>query len=161
MDNSVNISIDIHGVIDDNPDSFRSLASCILATAENSVTIISGALPDTLLQRLQYYGMPHTRWVSVTQYLINRGYAWEYDEHRRPSFDPIVWEKAKGNIVRQINSIGPTLDAHIDDMAKYGEHFPDETLFILYERKPITYEILLERLASRSSQNNRLISQTV
>lgn len=144
----MNISLDIHGVIDRDPETFRAIARKVIEEG-GEVTVISGALPDTLLQRLVNHDIPHTRWVSVTQFLINRGYLWEYDQHHRPSFDLSVWNSAKGKIVRNLNQRGAAIAIHVDDSAIYGRAFPAETLFLHYTGD-ISYEVLFERLASRA-----------
>lgn len=155
----MNLSLDLHGVIDRDPDTFRSIAMKVLEDG-GEVTIISGSLPDTLLAHLVQYHIPHTRWISTTQFLINRGYPWEYDVHHRPSFDITVWNAAKGSVIRQLNKRGGAIDIHVDDSAVYGEAFPAETLFYHYTGD-ISYEILLKRLASRALQDSRAVSQTV
>lgn len=150
----MNLSLDIHGVIDHDPEAFRQLAHRVRDEG-GEVTIISGSLPDTLLMHLMQYNIPHNRWISVTQYLLNRGYPWEYDKHHRPSFNIDVWNSGKGNIIRELNKRGGAIDIHIDDTAIYGESFPEETLFYHYTRN-ISYEILFERLASRPSKHNKV-----
>lgn len=151
----MNLSLDIHGVIDRDPDTFRIIATKVLEEG-GEVTIISGSLPDTLLTHLVQYDIPHTRWVSTTQFLINRGYSWEYDVHHRPSFDIAVWNAAKGKVIRQLNARGGAIDIHVDDFAIYGETFPVETLFYHYTGD-ISYEILLKRLASRTCRFDQVL----
>jgi hypothetical protein len=155
----MNISIDIHGVIDRDPDTFRAIAHRVRKEG-GEVTIISGSLPDTLLLHLVEHNIPHDRWVSVTQFLLNRGHPWEYDEHHRPSFNIDTWNQGKGTVVRELNKLGGAIDIHIDDTAIYGETFPSETLFYYYTGD-ISYEILLKRLASRPSQRNQILESTI
>lgn len=144
----MNLSLDLHGVITHDPTTFRTIARKVIEEG-GEVTVISGSLPDHLLQQLIAYDIPHTRWVSSTQYLLNRGYPWEYDQHHRPVFASKAWSGAKGKIIQQLNLRGAKIDIHVDDSAVYGETFPPETLFYHYTGD-ISYEILLKRLASRA-----------
>jgi hypothetical protein len=157
----VNISLDMHGVIDRDPTMFTLIAQKVIDLG-GSVIILSGSLPEDLILSVLKYHIPYTGLASVTQYLLSEGYSWELDKHKRPSFSTEIWNQGKANIIRKLNAKRRApIDIHIDDTAIYGETFPEETLFYHYTGEQLTYEILLERLASRSRRINQVLESSL
>ena len=149
----MNIGLDLHGVIDHNPDAFRDLAEQILRE-KGLVIVISGALLDDLEYQIDVLQIPFSRLYSITDYLVHtHPTEYIYDKYGRPSFPIQMWNAAKGNIIRMLRTEAISVDIHIDDNPEYGEGFPSTTEFMLYEGN-INYEMVQQRLASRSCQCN-------
>lgn len=123
------VGIDIHGVIDADPEFF-SMFSKLLHEKGHSVHVITGnEICEALVDELKSYGIYYDDLFSITTYHKSIGTYVTYKDGdpTRPLISPAKWDRTKGEYAKKIG-----LDIHIDDSATYGKYFPDTTQYILY-----------------------------
>ena len=117
----MNIGLDIHGVINNNPKYFRRVAKEIRED-NGSVFIITGKPIDKyLLRELHHCGFRriYDELVSIQDELENMGYRSLYlDSHGRNHYDELAWDSFKANYCREHD-----IDLHIDDTLRYLKYF--------------------------------------
>ncbi len=79
------------------------------------------------LKQLKINPIKITKIISTTDYLLEKGYPWEYDKYNRPSFADSIWWGAKAEIAQDLK-----LDLHIDDRLEYQDAFT--TPFLLWTK---------------------------
>jgi hypothetical protein len=132
------IGIDLHGVIDDDPDWFHGYIINLMTECGrwnepvNTVCIISGPPREDILKELEKLEFHHhaefDEIYSVVDHLQEKGIEmWQDDNGRWWTHDEDWW-KAKAEICEKHN-----VDVLIDDKKEWGEHFKHiKTKFLLY-----------------------------
>lgn len=123
------LGLDIHGVIDAEPEFFSALAYDYIAQG-HEVHIITGITEsDEVINELKSYGMQWTHFHSVSDHLQKSGIELlPHSTERHPFYPNNCWDPAKG-IYCAVNNI----TVHYDDTPRYGEFF--KTPFLLWNRK--------------------------
>jgi hydroxymethylpyrimidine pyrophosphatase-like HAD family hydrolase len=122
------ISLDLHGVVNANPNGFAEYAKQMTEDGHEVYILTGSAYADAIseLAEMKFDLRNIKEIISTTDYLLDKDVPWEYDHYGRPSFNPTVWWGAKGQIAREKN-----IDLHIDDGVEYEKTFT--TPFMLYE----------------------------
>lgn len=133
------VAYDLHGVIDSEPESYKSVMKTLYNTPGIQIWVISGSPAKDIIKQLSALGIEsgvHYHVVaSVVDYLISKGHDYTIDENGEYWFNSKVWWESKAMICKENNVFCLT-----DDHAKYGEFFTNDhpTNFILkQEEAPI------------------------
>lgn len=123
------LGLDIHGVINKDPQVFIKLAK----NTASEVHIITGiTITDKLVKQLKEYNKGKQWWthlVSVEDELMKSIPCTGFNEFDRPYWEDEVWNSFKG-----IYCANNNIDIHFDDSHEYREYFnKDITKFILYK----------------------------
>lgn len=125
------LGLDIHGVIDSNPESFAFMSQSVI-TNNGEVHIITGGSWTTELEnQLKGYGIKWTSHFSVYDYLVDSGIdsigTIQFpDGTIQKKFDYHLWDTIKAGYCKSNN-----IDLHIDDTEVYSNYFT--TPFLLYK----------------------------
>lgn len=125
------LGLDIHGVIDSNPESFAFMSRSVIAEGGEVHIITGGSWTSELEAQIRGYGVEWTSCFSVYDYLVSTGIE-SIGKIRFPDgtiqekFDSDLWDTIKGGYCRK-NKI----DLHIDDTEVYSRYFT--TPFLLYK----------------------------
>ena len=124
------IGLDIHGVIDRNPDLLAATARS-LVTRGDDVWLITGApWGDRILKTLDLCGFRpghnYTAFFSIVDYHKSIGTEMWEDKNGYLWTDDEPWDRTKGDFAKKVG-----LDTHWDDTVRYGDWFP-EGVFRLY-----------------------------
>ena len=111
------IGIDIHGVIDQNPDLFAAFTWALFSSGWE-VHIITGQRKSEALKNLKLWGTHYTHFFSITDYHEEKKTEMVYGPENNPWMDSETWNKAKARYCKE-NGI----DLHIDDSSVYGDFF--------------------------------------
>jgi hypothetical protein len=127
--NMLKIGIDIHGVIDSDPEFFSQLSKMIVNSG-GQIHVITGQ-KDTpeLREKMQQLGISFTHFFSITTHHETIGTKIWYDEKNRPWMDAEIWNRTKAEYCQR-NGI----TMHIDDSPIYGQYFTG-TIYLLYNNK--------------------------
>lgn len=125
------LGLDIHGVIDSNPDSFAFMSQSVIAGGGELHIITGGSWTSELEEQLKGYGIKWTSHFSVYDYLLESGIdsigTIQFpDGTIQKKFDYHLWDTIKAGYCKS-NSI----DLHIDDTEAYSKYFT--TPFLLYK----------------------------
>ena len=129
----IRLGLDVHGVIDDDPEFFTSMAWYILKK-KGQIYIITGRedCPD-LHKELEELGMNSSLYdgiLSITTHQIAQGTPISYldDRKSQPVMEPKIWNPTKAAL-----GASAGIDVMIDDSPIYGEFFRDiKTQYITY-----------------------------
>jgi hypothetical protein len=124
----VSLGLDVHGVIDADPDLFSKLSQDFTSHG-HEIHIITGQ-KDTpqLHENIKKLGIVYTHFFSITSYHESIGTPIKYDEKGHPWMDNEIWNRSKGEYCKRM---GITL--HIDDSPLYGQYFSG-TIYLLYKK---------------------------
>jgi len=124
----MNISIDLHGVIDCDPKGFEEYAQELSDDGHNVFILTGASYTDALaeLAELKFNLKYIKKIISLTDYLLEKDLPFTYDKYNRPYFHDDIWWGAKACIAREQN-----INLHIDDCIQYQTTFT--TPFLLYE----------------------------
>lgn len=125
------LGLDIHGVIDSNPESFAFMSQSVIAGGGEVHIITGGSWTSELEEQLKGYGIKWTSCFSVYDYLLDSGIdsigTIQFpDGTIQKKFDYHLWDTIKAGYCKS-NSI----DLHIDDTEVYSKYFT--TPFLLYK----------------------------
>lgn len=125
------LGLDIHGVIDSNPESFAFMSQSVIAGGGEVHIITGGSWTSALEEQLKGYGIKWTSHFSVYDYLLDSGIdsigTIQFpDGTIQKKFDYHLWDTIKAGYCKS-NSI----DLHIDDTEVYSKYFT--TPFLLYK----------------------------
>ena len=125
------LGLDIHGVIDSNPDSFSFMSHSVISGGGEVHIITGGSWTVELEEQLIGYGIKWTSYFSVYDHLLNSGVdsignIQFPDGTIQKKFDSDLWDTIKGEYCKN-NQI----DLHIDDTEIYSKYFT--TPFLLYK----------------------------
>ena len=113
------ISLDIHGVIDSDPDFFSFLSKSIVG-AGGEVHIVTGGTIDKAKEEVEKYNISYTHLFSIVEHHRNIGTPTgeKHPKYGFPMISDEEWDKTKGDYCRD-NEI----DMHIDDTLVYNDNF--------------------------------------
>ena len=125
------LGLDIHGVIDSNPESFAFLSQSVINTGGEVHIITGGSWTKDLENQIREYGIKWTTHFSVYDYLLDSGIdsigTIQFpDGTIQKKFDFQLWDTIKAGYCRSKN-----IDLHIDDTEVYSKYFT--TPFLLYK----------------------------
>ena len=125
------LGLDIHGVIDSNPESFAFMSQSVITNNGEVHIITGGSWTSELEEQLKVYGIKWTSHFSVYDYLVDSGIdsigTIQFpDGTIQKKFDYHLWDTIKAGYCKS-NSI----DLHIDDTEVYSKYFT--TPFLLYK----------------------------
>ena len=125
------LGLDIHGVIDSNPESFAFMSQSVITNNGEVHIITGGSWTTDLEEQLKGYGIKWTSHFSVYDYLLESGIdsigTIQFpDGTIQKKFDYELWDTIKAGYCKS-NSI----DLHIDDTEVYSKYFT--TPFLLYK----------------------------
>ena len=125
------LGLDIHGVIDSNPESFSFMSQSVISGGGEVHIITGGSWTSILEEQLRGYGIKWTSHFSVYDYLVDSGIdsigTIQFpDGTIQKKFDYHLWDTIKAGYCKS-NSI----DLHIDDTEVYSKYFT--TPFLLYK----------------------------
>lgn len=125
------LGLDIHGVIDSNPESFAFMSQSVIAGGGEVHIITGGSWTSELEEQLKGYGIKWTSCFSVYDYLLDSGIdsigTIQFpDGTIQKKFDYHLWDTIKAGYCRSNN-----IDLHIDDTEVYSKYFT--TPFLLYK----------------------------
>jgi hypothetical protein len=127
------LGLDIHGVIDANPETFSFLSKSIIDSGGEVHIITGGSWGDVLKKEVEDAGIKYTHLFSVYDYLkstdaVPIGLIQFPDGVIQDKYERKLWDSIKAKY-----SSEQGLDLHIDDTIDYGEYFT--TPFLLYDGK--------------------------
>jgi hypothetical protein len=134
------IGLDLHGVIDDNPYMFSTLAKTA-TEQKHEIYIVTGQEDSPALKKeLIACGMDgsYKDILSITSYQKKLGTSITYvkGDKSQPMMDPEIWNPSKAMLCASAG-----IDFMIDDSEIYGKYFNNiRTQYILYSKK--TTELL-------------------
>lgn len=126
------IMCDIHGCLD-NP-KFRDKFSYLfddLCLGKNKIIICSGSPEKKMfreLEKLGFLGNIHEI-ISIHDYLISKGYTFEYDDNGNPWIEDDIWWRSKAWIAEEYS-----VDIVIDDRIEYAKYMNPKVLFLHVRR---------------------------
>ena len=125
------LGLDIHGVIDSNPESFAFMSQSVITNNGEVHIITGGSWTSTLEEQLKEYDIRWTSIFSVYDYLVDSGIdsigTIQFpDGTIQKKFDYHLWDTIKAGYCRSNN-----IDLHIDDTEVYSKYFT--TPFLLYK----------------------------
>ena len=127
------LGLDIHGVIDANPETFAFLSKSIVDSGGEIHIITGGSWSELLKKEVEDAGIKYTHLFSVYDYLkstdaVPIGLIQFPDGIIQDKYERNLWDSIKAKY-----SSEQRLDLHIDDTIGYGEYFT--TPFLLYDGK--------------------------
>lgn len=125
------LGLDIHGVIDSNPESFAFMSQSVITNNGEVHIITGGSWTSALEEQLKEYDIRWTSIFSVYDYLVDSGIdsigTIQFpDGTIQKKFDYHLWDTIKAGYCRSNN-----IDLHIDDTEVYSKYFT--TPFLLYK----------------------------
>jgi hypothetical protein len=111
------IGLDLHGVIDADPDFFSELSTA-LVLAGWEVHIITGPTKTKAIKELVKFKIKFTHFFSIEDYHSEKGTSMSYDDKGNPWMDKIEWERTKGEYCSKMG-----IALHIDDSEMYRKYF--------------------------------------
>ena len=125
------LGLDIHGVIDSNPESFAFMSQSVIAGGGEVHIITGGSWTSELEEQLRGFGIKWTSCFSVYDYLLDSGIdsigTIQFpDGTIQKKFDYHLWDTIKAGYCKSNN-----IDLHIDDTEVYSKYFT--TPFLLYK----------------------------
>ena len=125
------LGLDIHGVIDSNPESFAFMSQSVITNNGEVHIITGGSWTTDLEEQLKGYGIKWTSHFSVYDYLVDSGIdsigTIQFpDGTIQKKFDYHLWDTIKAGYCKSNN-----IDLHIDDTEVYSNYFT--TPFLLYK----------------------------
>ena len=125
------LGLDIHGVIDSNPESFAFMSQSVITNNGEVHIITGGSWTTELEEQLKGYGIKWTSHFSVYDYLLESGIdsigTIQFpDGTIQKKFDYHLWDTIKAGYCKSNN-----IDLHIDDTEVYSNYFT--TPFLLYK----------------------------
>lgn len=125
------LGLDIHGVIDSNPESFAFMSQSVITAGGEVHIITGGSWTQDLENQIKEYGIKWTSHFSVYDYLLDSGIdsigTIQFpDGTIQKKFDYHLWDTIKAGYCKSNN-----IDLHIDDTEVYSKYFT--TPFLLYK----------------------------
>jgi hypothetical protein len=117
MEKKLKMGFDMHGVIDTEPDFFRTLTK-LLVDNGHEVHIITGAKSEQEMAALKRMDIPYTHVFSITEYYEKLDTPISWDEKGEPHLNAYLWDKAKAEYCKEND-----IDLHLDDSDIYHYFF--------------------------------------
>lgn len=117
------LSLDLHGVVNDLPEEFKSITQSLIKDGWE-VHIITGSTTQNAFKELTDLGLTHkihfTHVVGLPDYCLMKGFKTSgYNEkYGNFEFDPKDWNRAKG-----MYCLENEITLHMDDTLEYGDFF--------------------------------------
>ena len=134
------IGIDFHGVINSNPDFFRSLLT-LFVNDDYKIYIVSGGPREYIEKYLKEYNIPYSEIWCIFDH---------FDARNQVTFlpdgsfhvDNFLWDSAKGKYCR-----GNNISFQIDDSPIYGKYF--STPYIMFDTETQSFEVNNKKLSTK------------
>jgi hypothetical protein len=123
------LGLDIHGVIDSDPDFFSTLTKILKGHPEVEVHIITGGHFHKEKENLENWGIEYDEFFSIYDYHYSKGTPTWYDTKGDERMDELEWDKTKGEYCAREG-----ITIMIDDTYKYSKYMPETTHFYHYLR---------------------------
>jgi hypothetical protein len=116
----IKVGIDIHGVINKDPEFFSNLSHRLKAKGHEVHILTGRELSDELYNRLDGYGIRYDHVFSITSHHKEIGTHISYKDNdpTQPLIAPPVWDRTKAHYAEHVG-----LCVHIDDSPIYGRYF--------------------------------------
>lgn len=114
---SFKIGLDLHGVIDENPEFFSAFTKA-LSICSIEVHILTGPSAKDVEKQLSDYDIWYSKLFSIRDHHEVAGTAMTYDENGDPWMSDYDWDKTKAEYCAKEG-----IDLHIDDSDKYQYFF--------------------------------------
>lgn len=125
MGEKLKIGLDIHGVIDRQPELFSYITQN-LKRDNHEIHILTGShINDSIIDELKSYGVVWDVLFSISDYHKEKGTKMWYDENKNPWINDKDWDVTKGIYCKE-NKI----DLCLDDTERYGKYFETKFLYI-------------------------------
>jgi hypothetical protein len=125
MGKVLKIGLDIHGVIDRQPELF-SYITHNLKKDNHEVHILTGShITDEIVDELKGYGIVWDNLFSISDHHKEVGTKMWYDENDNPWIDDKEWDMTKGLYCKRND-----IDLCLDDTERYGQYFETKFLYI-------------------------------
>jgi hypothetical protein len=109
---------DIHGVLDDLPETFKVLNNA-LYDAGHEIHIITGShITQEIKSQLEDMGIKYHHIFGIADYHRDNGTEMWYDDNQTPWLDRDMWNKTKGDYCREHG-----IALHFDDTDVYNDYF--------------------------------------
>ena len=116
--NKFKIGLDIHGVIDSNPEFFAAFTRTMVA-AGHEVHILTGPkITPKIINELKTMHIDFTHLFSITDHHEAVGTPIIWDEYGNPHMDAYLWDKTKAEYCK-----AQGIELHIDDSDSYAYFF--------------------------------------
>ena len=120
------IGLDLHGVIDADPEFFSELSKDLIK-AGWEVHIITGPTKKKAIKEIEALKISYTHFFSIEDFHVEHFTPMTYDVYGNPWLDKETWDRTKSDYCSE-NGIS----LHIDDTVRYQKYF--KTNFALYKR---------------------------
>lgn len=121
------LGLDIHGVIDHDPEFFSTLTKLLKGSDEIEVHIVTGGRYHEEAEKLKDWGIEYDEFFSIYDYHHALGTDTWYDRKGNLRMLDEDWDTTKGEYCEREN-----ITIMIDDTAKYGNYMPPTTHFYHY-----------------------------
>jgi len=124
------LGLDVHGVIDDDPEFFSDLSKTISERGHYIYIVTGREETSDLVEEIKKYGISHIAILSITSHQKTLGTPISYlnDRRSQPIMDPEIWNPTKAALCATVG-----IDVMIDDSLIYGKYFQDiKTQYITY-----------------------------
>lgn len=112
------LGLDLHGVLDKNPEVWEAICGALVTSNECEVHIITGGTLKHTRRFLDVHGIMYTHIYSITDDFLSKKIKMLKDRDGNMTFPNKLWNKAKAEYCRK-NKI----NLMIDDTLNYGKHF--------------------------------------
>lgn len=123
------LGLDIHGVIDHDPNFFKTLTEMLEGNDEIEVHVITGGTFKEEKENLEKWGIKYDHFFSISDYHRCIGTPITYDKDCHIYLDDELWDRTKGDYCKDYN-----ISIMIDDTYRYGQYMPKTTHFYHYVR---------------------------
>lgn len=124
------LGLDIHGVIDHDPEFFSVLSKMLKGHSEIEVHVITGGKFSEEKKNLEHWGIEYDEFFSISDYHISIGTPLSYNKEGGIYLEDELWDRTKGDYCEYNN-----ISIMIDDTYKYSQYMPDTTHFYHYIKK--------------------------
>jgi hypothetical protein len=121
------LGLDLHGVLDYNPQFFSEFTACLVNNGHDVHVITGEKDTPTLRNKLDFLGIKYTHLFSIISYHLSIGTSVWYKDFDNPFLDEETWNRTKADYCER-----EKIDMHIDDSEVYGRYF--RTPFLLYRK---------------------------
>ena len=111
-------SFDIHGVLDDLPETFRALNHSLYDAGHHIYILTGSHITDEVIDLLREMDIRYHTLFSIADYHKEKGTEMWYDEAGTPWLDKESWNKTKGEYCEKHK-----IHLHFDDTDVYNNYF--------------------------------------
>jgi len=122
------IAIDIHGVINKDPEFFKRLSEIINKIKGVELHIVTGSELYEVKDKLKDWGIIYDKFFSIVGYHKSIDTPITYNSKGQVYLDDYLWDKTKGDYCKAMG-----IDIIIDDTLRYAKYMPSHTHFHLYK----------------------------